>query len=368
MLPSFHTISYICEYLQKIKEMKIVIDEKIPYIASALTAMGNEVVSLPGVAITNAHLRDADALFVRTRTLCNASLLAGTAVRFIGTATIGYDHIDSEYCACSGLKWTNAAGCNADAVLQYVQAVVYEWASERGRGLDGLTLGIVGVGEIGSRVAQWAQSAGLRLLLNDPPRASHGEEGFVSLDAIARECDIITFHPTLSNSGPFPSYHLADEAFFMQMRRCSLFINASRGPVVDNDALLKTMERNPALDVVLDVWEGEPKINIPLLNKVYIGTPHIAGYSAEGKMNATNIVLRAFADFYDCAERLPSLSLPAPEAPQVVASSLSSALLKIYSPKSDSVSLKRNPQHFEDLRNNYNLRREPSAFEIKIEP
>lgn len=350
------------------KKMKIVIDEKIPYIADALAGMGNEVVSLPGVAITNAHLRDAEALFVRTRTMCNASLLAGTAVRFIGTATIGYDHIDSDYCARNGVKWSNAAGCNADAVLQYVQAVVYEWAAERGHGIEGLTLGIVGVGEIGSRVAQWARSAGLRLLLNDPPRASRGEEGFVSLDVIAKECDIITFHPTLSKSGSFPSYHLADEAFFVQMKRCSLFINASRGPVVDNNALLKAMERNPALDVVLDVWEGEPDINLSLLNKVYIGTPHIAGYSAEGKMNATNMVLRAFADFFGCVDRLPSLSLPAPEVPQVVASSLSSALLKIYSPKWDSATLKANPQSFEDLRNNYNLRREPSAFDIKIQP
>lgn len=347
--------------------MKIVIDEKIPYIASALEAMGNEVIALPGVAIGNEHLRDAEALFVRTRTLCNASLLAGTAVRFIGTATIGYDHIDAGYCARNGIAWTNAAGCNAGAVLQYVQAVVYEWARERGRALEGLVLGVVGVGEIGSRVARWAADAGMRLLLNDPPRRSRGEEGFVSLDVLAEQSDIITFHPTLNHEGDFPSFHLADEAFFSQMKRCNLFINASRGPVVDNVALLQAMERNATLDVVLDVWEGEPEISIPLLNKVYIATPHIAGYSAEGKLNATNIVLRAFADFFVCTQRLPRLALPAPVPSLVEAVSESDAFLKIYSPHSDSVALKSCPQCFEDLRNNYNLRREPSAFEIKIQ-
>lgn len=348
--------------------MKIVIDEKIPYIADALSAMGNQVVALPGVAIANEHLRDADALFVRTRTLCNAALLEGTGVRFIGTATIGYDHIDAAYCAQKDITWTNAAGCNADAVLQYVQAVVYTWAAERGRSLEGLTLGVVGVGEIGTRVARWAAEEGLRLLLCDTPREARGEQGFVSLAAIAAQCDIITFHPTLSKSGPFPSYHLADEAFFAQMKRCALFINASRGPVVDNAALLQAMGRNPQLDVVLDVWEGEPDINLSLLNKVYIATPHIAGYSAEGKLNATNIVLRRFAEYFGCEQALPSLTLPAPCPSQVVAPSCAAACLKIYNPHVDSLALKAAPQNFEDLRNNYNLRREPSAFDIKIAP
>ena len=348
--------------------MKIVIDEKIPYIADALSAMGNQVVALPGVAIANEHLRDADALFVRTRTLCNAALLEGTGVRFIGTATIGYDHIDAAYCKQKNITWTNAAGCNADAVLQYVQAVVYTWAAERGRLLEGLTLGVVGVGEIGTRVVRWAAAAGLRLLLCDTPREARGEQGFVSLATIAAQCDIITFHPTLSKGGPFPSYHLADEAFFAQMKRCTLFINASRGPVVDNAALLRVMERNPQLDVVLDVWEGEPDINLSLLNKVYIATPHIAGYSAEGKLNATNIVLRRFAEYFGCEQALPSLALPVPCPSQVVAPSFAAACLTIYNPHADSLALKTAPQNFEDLRNNYNLRREPSAFDIKIAP
>lgn len=345
--------------------MKIVIDEKIPFIADALIAMGNEVVALPGVSINNADVKNADALFVRTRTRCDETLLAGSNVRFIGTATIGYDHIDARYCADNGIEWSNAAGCNANAVLQYVQSAIYIWAKENGRMLKGLVLGIVGVGEIGSRVAQWAVSAGLRVMLNDPPREAKGEKGFVSLNKIADECDIITFHPTLTKSGAFPSYHLADEAFFASLKRCSLLINASRGPVVDNVALLRALDNNKELRAVIDVWENEPEISLSLSNKVYIATPHIAGYSAEGKINATNIVLRAFAAKFNCSKLLPSLSLPSPVNPLVEAETEAEALLNIYNPKKDSFALKKEPALFESLRNNYELRREPSAFCIK---
>lgn len=346
--------------------MKIVIDEKIPYLRAALEAMGNDVVALPGVAISKSDVEDAQALFVRTRTRCDASLLAGTSVKFIGTATIGYDHIDAAFCAANGIIWSNAAGCNADAVLQYVQAVLCLWARERGVLLEGLVLGVVGVGEIGSRVARLASSLGMRVLLNDPPRQAAGEAGFVSLESIASECDVITFHPTLTKDGAHPSHHLADDAFFASLKRCRLLINASRGPVVDNAALLRAVERNGALDVVLDVWEGEPNINLSLLNKVYIATPHIAGYSAEGKINATRMVLEAFGEAFSCAARVPRLSLEPPAVPVVQALSAADAVLKIYDPRKDSSVLKSSPSLFEELRNNYNLRREPSAFDIKI--
>lgn len=345
--------------------MNIVIDEKIPYLKSALEAMGHSVLPKSGVAIDAADVADAEALFVRTRTKCDASLLDGSKVRFIGTATIGYDHIDSAYCADNGITWTSAAGCNSGAVLQYVQSVVYLWAKDRGVSLEGLSLGVIGVGEIGSKVAAWAREAGLRVLLNDPPRAQHeGGAGFVPLSIIARECDIITFHPTLSRTGEFPSYHLADAAFMASLRKCRLFINASRGPVVDNKALLEAMERGAVGDVVLDVWEDEPKIDECLLNKVYIGTPHIAGYSAEGKMNATGQVLEAFALFsgYDGELPLPAMLPPHPDT--VSAPSLADALLRIYSPAGDSLNLKENPAAFEELRNNYMFRREPTSYKL----
>ena len=346
--------------------MKVVIDEKIPYLRDALTAMGVDVVALPGDAIKNCDLLDADALFVRTRTRCNANLLAGTAVRFIGTATIGYDHIDSGYCAANGIVWTNAAGCNAGAVLQYVQSVIYSWARDNGCSLQGLVLGVVGEGEIGSRVAAWAESIGMRVLANDPPKADAGVPGLVSLREVAEQCDIITFHPTLNSDGAYKSYHLADEDFFASLKHCRLLINASRGAVVDNDALLAALDDGVVECAAVDVWENEPDINLSLLNKAYIATPHIAGYSAEGKINATSIVLGGFARYVNYAGELPVLRLDAPERPIVKAPTEAEAHLAIYSPLDDTMMLKNAPGDFESLRNNYRLRRELSAYTIEI--
>ena len=346
--------------------MKVVMDEKIPYLREALLQMGMEVVALPGVAICRADVADADALFVRTRTLCGKDLLEGSHVKFIGTATIGHDHIDSRYCADNGILWCNAAGCNADAVLQYVQSVVYQWALERGRSLAGLSMGVVGVGEIGGRVAAWAESAGMVVLKNDPLKAASGRCGYVSLDEIAAKSDIITFHPSLVRTGDYPSYHLAGADFFASLGRCSLLINASRGPVVDNAALFAYMCSYPSVDVVLDVWEGEPHIDMSLLDRTFISTPHIAGYSAEGKMNATRMVLEAFVSFIGYRGAVPQLALPAPDVPVVSANNRQEALLRIYSPVDDSRELKENPSAFEELRNNYRLRREPSAYTINI--
>lgn len=346
--------------------MKIVIDEKIPYLQDALQQMGHCVTALPGDAIAKNHLLDAGALFVRTRTQCNASLLDGTAVRFIGTATIGYDHIDADYCAGAGIVWTSAPGCNADAVLQYVQSTIYTWACDNGCDVSGLCLGIVGVGQIGSRIECWARSAGINVLLNDPPREERGEEGFSSLTDIAAECDIITFHPTLSKGGAHPSYHLADSAFFNSLQRCRLFINASRGPVVDNEALLAAIENGKLSSAAIDVWEEEPNLNLSLLKRAYIATPHIAGYSAEGKINATRQMLEAFARFSGYESTLPVLSLPLPVNPVIKAASEAEALLAIYNPLGDTDALKTAPDKFEFLRNNYNLRREPSAYTIEL--
>ena len=346
--------------------MKVVIDEKIPYLRDALISMGVDVVALPGVGIRNCDLLDADALFVRTRTKCNSSLLDGTKVRFIGTATIGYDHIDADYCREKGITWTNAAGCNAGAVLQYVQSVIYLWARDNGCCVSGLTLGVVGLGEIGSRVAAWAKGAGMKVLANDPPKADAGATGLVPLSEIAAQCDIITFHPTLNLSGAYRSFHLADEKFFKSLRCCKLLINASRGEVVDNSALLSAMERGELGSVALDVWENEPAINIPLLNKVYVATPHIAGYSAEGKMNATTMVLDAFVRFVGYEGAVPQLALGAPEQPVVKAATEQEALLSIYSPMDDTAALRNSPSDFENLRNGYKLRREPSAYRIEL--
>lgn len=342
--------------------MKIVIDEKIPYLKDALEALGYAVVAKSGVDIDSADVADAVALFVRTRTKCDARLLQGSSVRFIGTATIGYDHIDVDYCRKNGIVWKNAAGCNAGAVLQYVQSVIYEWCSS----VKGVSLGVIGVGEIGSRVAEWASNAGMVVYKNDPPKEAQGATGLVSLATVAENCDIITFHTTLERGGSFPSLHLANAEFFASLKKCKLLINASRGEVVDNMALLDALEQNKLSAVALDVWEGEPDINTALLDKAFVATPHIAGYSAEGKMNATKIVLDAFLEFMGCEAKDILPSLPEPKDNLIEATSEREALLAIYSPKNDTAKLKKSPADFEHLRNNYKLRREPSAYKIVL--
>lgn len=346
--------------------MKIVMDEKIPFLGDALLSMGNTVVTLPGAKISRGDVQDADALFVRTRTCCNADLLSGTNVALVGTATIGYDHIDSEFCAQNNIHWVSAPGCNADAVLQYVQSSIYSWVADNKKDIRELTLGVVGVGAIGSRVAAWAASVGFRVLLNDPPREAAGHTGFVPLESIAQNADIITFHPTLNRECRYSTYHLADEAFFLSLRRLPLIINASRGPVVDNMALLHALDDNLVSDAIVDVWENEPDINLQLLDRAYIATPHIAGYSAEGKLNASRMMLEAFVSFFGCKGDIPQLTLQSPDNHIVAADNLANALLAIYSPLDDSKRLKGSPFTFENQRNNYTLRREPSAFDIVL--
>lgn len=343
--------------------MKVVIDEKIPYLKGLLETLGYTVLAKPGAEIGSDDVADACAMFVRTRTRCDEALLAGSAVRFIGTATIGHDHIDKEFCKSAGIVWKNAAGCNADAVLQYVQSVIYAWASS----LEGLSIGVVGVGEIGSRVAAWAERAGMNVLKNDPPKAAAGEKGLAPLERIAEECDIITFHTTLERDGEFPTRHLADEKFMNSLKRCKLLINASRGEVVDNKALLSALKNGRVGAAALDVWENEPFIDKELLERAFVATPHIAGYSAEGKMNATRMVLEYFFDFmgHD-KERLSALRLLPPENDVVTAASEREAVLAIYSPLADTKNLKELCEEFESLRNNYNLRRETKSYRIML--
>ncbi len=344
--------------------MKIVIDEKIPYIKDALEAMGHSVVAKAGSGIEASDVKSAEALFVRTRTFCNAALLDNSDVKFIGTATIGYDHIDADYCRRNGIEWCNAPGCNADAVLQYVQSSIHKWCLKSGTPLGEITLGIVGVGQIGGRVARWAESQGMRILLNDPPREARGEEGFVSLEEIAAECSVVTFHPTLTKDGEFPSFHLADKRFFDSLLRKPLVINASRGPVADNKALLAAYKEGKIGDIVIDVWEGEPEINPELLNAAFIATPHIAGYSSEGKFNATRIVLQQFAVYSGYTGEIPLTPLPSLAKTITESDDIATTLLAIYDPTNDSHALKNNPHLFEEMRNNYNFRREPSAYGI----
>lgn len=336
--------------------MKVVIDNKIPYIREAMEALADEVVYLPGKEITASVVRDADALITRTRTQCNRQLLEGSKVRFIGTATIGFDHIDTEYCREAGITWSNCPGCNAGAVEQYLHSVLLLLQQEKHVELKDACLGIVGVGHVGNHILSLADRLGMRILLNDPPRADRGEEGFVSLETLARECDIITFHTPLERNGEYRTFHLADRAFFHSLRKKPYIINTSRGEVVETEAILEALDKGLIGGAVLDVWENEPHINLELLDKVFIGTPHIAGYSADGKANATRMVLEAFCRFFG---KEMNFHIAVPEQPhREYDSDERVRQLQMYNPHDDCDMLRAHPELFEQLRGDYVLRKE----------
>jgi erythronate-4-phosphate dehydrogenase len=337
--------------------MKVIVDDKIPYIRPALQRIADEVVCLPGAQFTPQAVRDADALIIRTRTRCTRQLLEGSRVRFIATATIGFDHLDTDYLRQAGIAWTNCPGCNAGSVEQYIHSVFLLMQREKGLRPEQTTLGVVGVGHVGSRIAAMAERMGMRVLRNDPPRAAaEGSEGFAPLSQLAREADILTFHTPLIREGQYRTFHLADEALFRSLQRRPWIINSSRGEVVDTAALLQALESGQVRDAVIDTWENEPHISLPLLHRIYIGTPHIAGYSADGKANATRMALDALcahfgiqADYQIEPPALPEQPIPADEA---------EAALQLYNPHRDCEALRRHPEDFEALRGNYPLRRE----------
>ena len=345
--------------------MKIIIDNKIPYIKEAVQRIADEVVYAPGKDFTPELVRDADALIVRTRTHCNRDLLEGSRVKFIATATIGFDHIDTEYCKQAGIEWTNAPGCNSASVAQYIQSSLLVWKSVRNKRLNELTIGIIGVGNVGSKVAKVAQDFGMRVLLNDLPREEkEGAKQFSSLEKIAEECDIITFHVPLYKEGKYKTFHLADDVFFQSLKRKPVIINTSRGEVIQTDALLKALNSRRVSDVIIDVWEHEPEINRDLLEKAFIGTPHIAGYSADGKANATRMSLDAICKFFQIKGDY-EINAPAPASPIIHAKNHEEAVLQMYNPTEDSNRLKNQPELFETLRGDYPLRREEKAYIIK---
>ena len=336
--------------------MKVIVDDKIPYIREALAQVADEVVYLPGASFTREAVADADALIVRTRTRCNRDLLAGSRVKFIATATIGYDHIDTTYCKEAGIQWTNCPGCNAGSVEQYVHSVLLLLKREKGLSLKDATLGVVGVGHVGSRVARMAKELGMRVLLNDPPRADRGEEGFVGLDVLAKECDVLTFHTPLYKEGIYRTYHLVNNELLFSLKRKPYLINSSRGEVVDTASLLAALSAGKVKDAIIDTWENEPEINKDLLKAAYLATPHIAGYSADGKANASRMSLEALCKFFhiDASFEIVPPALPCMDIPD----DEDEAFLQRYNPTRDSEWLKNAPEKFEWFRGHYPLRRE----------
>ena len=323
--------------------MKVIVDNKIPYIAGEIEKIADEVVYLPGDAFTKEDVKEADALVVRTRTHCNRDLLEGSKVKFIVTATIGFDHIDTDYCREAGIAWTNCPGCNAGSVEQYIHSVLLLLKREKGLKFEEATLGIVGVGHVGSRVKRMAEGLGMKVLLNDPPRADRGEKGFVDLTEIAEKCDVITFHTPLYIEGQYRTYHLVDENFLFSLKRTPYIINSSRGEVVDTASLLAALSAGKVRDAVVDTWEYEPEISRELLEVAFLATPHIAGYSADGKANATRMSLEALCKFFGIEA---DFKIVPPEGPCD------------YDPTRDSEWLKAAPEKFEWFRGNYPIRRE----------
>jgi len=312
----------------------VVADRDIPFLSGVLEPWF-EVRYLAGRAIAPADVRDAVALLVRTRTRCDAVLLEGSAVRFVATATIGTDHIDLPYCASRGIAVASAPGCNATAVAQYIRAALRALSLDR----PGTTLGIIGIGHVGKLVAEVGRNAGMHVLLNDPPRAAaEGPAGFTPLPDLLAQSDVVTLHiPLWPENRDF-----ADAAFFAAMKPGSSFINASRGEVVDEDALLAA---RPHLSrVVIDVWKNEPNINLDLLAAADIATPHIAGYSIQGKMNGTTAILRALGAAFDIDE-LKTFSVKGITLPQ-----------DPYDILQDDAKLRSHPENFEQLRSNYSYR------------
>lgn len=351
---------------------KIVADNKIPFLRGVFEPFA-EVVYLPGREITKEIIANADALVIRTRTICNESLLKGTRVKFIATATIGFDHIDTAWCEANGIQWANAPGCNSASVMQYIASVLITLSRIKKEPLRGKVLGVIGVGHVGSKVAKVGDVLGMHVLLNDPPRArKEGPIGFTDLDTLLKESDVVTLHVPLEKAGTDATWHMADGSFFKKMKKNAWFINASRGQVVDSAALKDILKTNMPEAVALDVWEGEPAIDPVLLNRTTIATPHIAGYSADGKAMGTAMAVQAIARFFGLplAAWYPA-EVPPPVNPVIDlkgipdSDQLAVAILHTYNVLNDDRQLRLSPQTFELQRENYPVRREFPAYSVK---
>lgn len=356
--------------------LKIVADSKIPFLEGALEGVA-QVVYLPGGKITREHLTDADALITRTRTKCNEALLKGTSVKIIASATIGYDHIDTSYCDANGIRWTNAPGCNSGSVKQYIASALAEIISIEKRSFEEITLGIIGVGNVGSKVAAMAKTLGVKVLLNDPPRQrNEGNGEFTGIDTLIAQSDIITMHVPLSHQGIDKTFLLANADFLGKMKSGAWFINSSRGEVMETQALIGALESKHIAGAVIDVWENEPNIDPRLLKLAHLATPHIAGYSADGKANGTAMSVQAISKFFNLGlDNWQPTNVP--QAPQseleidCTSKSKEQIFTEIcrfaYNIRIDSDKLKKSPETFEQQRESYPIRREPENLCIKIE-
>lgn len=355
--------------------LRIVADDKIPFLKGALEPFA-EMIYMPGNKISREILMHSDALLIRTRTKCDESLLKDTGIRFIGTATIGYDHIDTRYCDKNKIIWTNAPGCNSSSVQQYISAALLKIAFKNNFQLKNKTLGIIGVGNVGSKIEKFARVIGMNVLLNDPPRErAEGKKNFQSLDAVLSESDIITVHVPLNMTGEDHTFHLFNDIAFRKVKKGSWFINSSRGEVTDTKDLKEALTSGILGASIIDVWENEPAVDLALMNLVSIATPHIAGYSTDGKANGTAMVVNSISKYFN----LPHVNwypenIPSPGSPVFSIDCdgksedeiIREAVTHTYNIDEDNNRFRLSPLDFENLRGNYPLRREFSSFSISL--
>ena len=357
-------------------KIKIVADNKIPFLRGVLEPYA-DIQYLNPSDITRDAVKDKDALIIRTRTNCNSELLDGTNIKFIATATIGFDHIDQEYCREKNIKWINAPGCNSYSVQQYIASVLLTLGHKRKLDLSALTIGIVGVGNVGSKVEQLARVLGMNILLNDPPRErKEGSGKFVDINELISKSDIITFHVPLIKDGRDKTYHMADEKFFSRFNNGKIIFNTSRGQVINTNSIKNAIKGKKVNAAVLDVWENEPNIDLELLNLVDIATPHIAGYSADGKANGTSVCVINTASFFDLGinKSWYPQELPFPENPDEINIDCADqseqeivykAFDSSYNIMNDDNTLRKSVDTFEKQRGNYPVRREFPFYKIK---
>jgi erythronate-4-phosphate dehydrogenase len=355
--------------------IRIVADDKISFLQGVLEPYA-DMTYIPGAQIDRDILTNADALLIRTRTKCTESLLKGTSVRFISTATIGFDHIDTRYCENNKIKWTNAPGCNSSSVQQYIAAALLKIALDYQFTLKDKTIGIIGVGNVGSKVEKLAKILGMKVLLNDPPRARReGDEQFIRFESIINESDVVTIHVPLNIVGVDKTYHLFNEKVFKKMKKGTWFINTSRGEVMESYALKAAIKSGRLGGAVIDVWENEPDIDIELMEKVFLATPHIAGYSSDGKANGTAMIVNELSRFFNLPlnDWYPQ-DVPEPQLPYILIDGkgkngeeiVKEAINHTYNISEDDLKLRFSPSDFEKQRGDYPLRREFSSFEIKL--
>ena len=362
--------------------MRILADENIPLLDEFFAASAS-ITRLPGRAICAADVHAADVLLVRSVTPVNRALLAGSAVRFVGTCTIGTDHLDLDYFAEAGIQWASAPGCNARGVVDYILGSLLALAERTGAELSQRTYGVVGAGEVGGRLVKAMRALGWQVLVCDPPRAAAEGGDYYSLEQLLERCDVISLHTPLTLDGPLATRHLLATEQLQALAKGAWLLNASRGAVLDNAALYQVLLQRPDLQVVMDVWEGEPLVDVPLAGLCQIATPHIAGYSLDGKLRGTAQIYQAYCAWRQQAATVHLVDLlPAPWLATVELEpqcspewALATLCRAVYDPRRDDADFRRSLRGdaparrtaFDALRKHYPYRRETDGLQVRVQ-